>query len=69
MCPFIAIEMETVKTEKEEKLVAKIKEALCQGCGSCVVACPTGSIKMRHFTKEQILAQINALSIEKEAPA
>jgi len=41
--------------------VARVNEALCKGCGTCVAACPAGAITARHFTDQQILAQIEGL--------
>ena len=41
-------------------LIAKVNEVVCKGCGSCAIACPTGAIAMKHFTDEQILAEIEA---------
>ena len=60
LCPFDAIQMKTEKVGGEEKTFAEILEAVCQGCGACSVACPSKAIKMKHFTDEQILAQIEA---------
>jgi len=42
--------------------ISTINEALCKGCGACAIACPTGAISVRHFTRQQILAEIEALS-------
>ena len=43
-------------------LKAKVNEILCKGCGACAAACPECAITIKHFTDEQILAQIRALS-------
>ena len=39
----------------------EINPALCQGCGTCVAACPAGAISGTGFSNEQILAQIEGL--------
>ena len=55
LCPYTAIEF------AEEDGVARVNEALCKGCGTCVASCPAGALTARHFTSEQILAQIESL--------
>ena len=55
LCPFDAIDF------VEEMGVARVNEALCKGCGTCVASCPAGAITARHFTDQQILAQIESL--------
>lgn len=55
LCPFSAIEF------NEEKMQSYIISALCKGCGVCVAACPSSAIKGRHFTDQQVLAQVDGL--------
>jgi heterodisulfide reductase subunit A len=55
VCPYHAIHLEA-----DGK--AKVVEAACAGCGTCGAECPSGAVTMRHFTDEQILAQIDAFS-------
>ena len=55
LCPYSAIEF------LEEKKQSHIISALCKGCGVCVAACPSSAIKGRHFTDQQVLAQVDGL--------
>jgi heterodisulfide reductase subunit A len=55
LCPYTAI------TFNEEKKISEINSALCKACGTCVAACPSGAIVGRHFTDEQIYAQIEGI--------
>ena len=57
-CPFKAIKVE--ETEKGRK--AKVIAASCKGCGACGAGCPEKAITMRHFTDEQLVAQVIALA-------
>ncbi len=55
LCPFSAISFD------EEKEVSRVNDALCKGCGVCVAACPSGVIEGRHFTTEQVIAEIEGV--------
>jgi heterodisulfide reductase subunit A len=57
LCPFNAINFD------EEKNVSRINDALCKGCGVCVAACPSGAIVGRHFTTQEIMAEIEGALI------
>lgn len=55
LCPYNAISFD------EEKKISNVNAALCKACGTCVAACPSGAIVARHFTDEQIYAQIEGI--------
>lgn len=55
MCPYNAISFD------ENKKVSTVNAALCKACGTCVAACPSGAITGRHFTDDQIYAQIEGI--------
>jgi len=57
LCPYGAISFD------DEKKVSVINEALCKGCGTCAAACPSGAITSRHFTTDQIMAQIEGILV------
>ena len=58
VCPYGAIQW-----KKGE--VATVVEAACAGCGACGAACQFGSITMRHFTDDQLVAQVRAILHDK----
>jgi heterodisulfide reductase subunit A len=55
LCAYNAISFD------EQKKVACVNDALCQGCGTCAAACPVAAIGVRHYTPEQIFAQIEGI--------
>lgn len=55
VCPYKAIIYD------EEKKVCQVIEAICRGCGTCTASCPSGASKAKHFTDEQIFAEIGGL--------
>jgi len=61
ICPYGAIAVDMTDLTD---LKAKVNDILCKGCGSCAAACPECAISIKHFTDQQILAQIKALSKE-----
>ncbi len=60
VCPFGAIEMLGPIKQGPIHLI----DAACQGCGTCAAECNYDAITMPYFTKEQILAQIDAALLE-----
>ena len=56
VCPYNALIL-----DKEKKRVAVI-EAACGGCGTCAAECTFGALTQSHFTDEQIIAQIDAMT-------
>ena len=55
VCPYGAPVFNT------EKNVSEINEALCKGCGLCAAGCPSSAIYTRHFTNDQVMAEIEGL--------
>ncbi|MGY5862836.1 MAG: 4Fe-4S binding protein, partial [Candidatus Thorarchaeota archaeon] len=58
VCPFDAI---TMKDRDEGPQLAEVNSLLCTGCGKCQVVCPTGAAKRKHYTTEQIEAEVLGL--------
>jgi heterodisulfide reductase subunit A len=58
VCPYKAIRKD------EETGVAEVIEASCAGCGTCAAECQFDAIRMRHFTDDQIYAQITSATSE-----
>ena len=57
VCPYSAIEF------LEAEGVCRVNEVLCIGCGACVGGCFSGSISLRHFTGEQLVAEMESMLI------
>lgn len=57
VCAYHAIEEGDPKTKKPPMFI----EAACAGCGTCAAECPRDAITMRHFTDQQITAQIDGI--------
>jgi heterodisulfide reductase subunit A len=38
-----------------------VNEALCKGCGTCVVACPTGAMRQNLFEDQEIFEEIEGI--------
>ncbi len=53
VCPYKAIS----KNEDDEIVITQV---LCKGCGVCGATCTNHAIVIRHFTDEQIMAEIDA---------
>jgi heterodisulfide reductase subunit A2 len=58
VCPYSAIRPDP------ETQIAQVTQASCAGCGTCVAECPFSAITQRHFTDQQIYAQIEAITEE-----
>jgi heterodisulfide reductase subunit A len=56
-CNYDAIEF--VDTPNGRK--ARVKEVLCKGDGLCNTKCPTGAIFLKHYTDDEIFAQIDGM--------
>jgi len=57
LCPYNAISFD------EEKKVSRVNEVLCKGCGACVAACPSGVITAKHFTTDEIMAEVEGILV------
>ncbi len=62
LCPYKAI------IYHEDRQESEVLTALCQGCGTCVAACPSGAISGAHFTRQQLMAQIEGLLWDAREP-
>ncbi len=58
LCPYKAI------VYHEDRQVSEAISALCQGCGTCVAACPSAAITGAHFTRRQLMAQVEGILLD-----
>jgi heterodisulfide reductase subunit A len=56
VCKYGAIELYDTPQGKK----ARVIPVLCKGDGLCTTKCPTGAISAKHYTDEQIFAEIDA---------
>jgi heterodisulfide reductase subunit A len=56
ICSYSALQLHPLRG------VMVVNPVLCQGCSACATTCPSGAINVHHFTFEQVMAQIDALS-------
>jgi heterodisulfide reductase subunit A len=71
LCPYSATSLKEVTVQTEEVTYtgkkSQVNPAACKGCGACAAECPTGAMKISHFTREQIQAMMDALTREEVA--
>ncbi len=69
VCPYSAINPVEIEERYHsgtlKRTVAEVNPALCQGCGSCTVICRSGSINLKGFSNEQILAEVDAICLQR----
>lgn len=69
VCPYGAVGPVEVEERRHGetviRTVAEVNPVLCQGCGSCTVACRSGVINLQGFTNEQILAEVDAICLQR----
>ncbi len=62
VCPYNAI----TTPDRKKEIYPVVIEASCAGCGTCGADCPTGAVTMRHFTDDQLMAQVGALTEDRK---
>jgi heterodisulfide reductase subunit A2 len=62
VCTYDAIDFHETPLGKK----ARVNPILCKGDGLCNSRCPTGAISLKHFTDEEIFAQIDAAFLAPE---
>jgi len=59
-CTYGAIDFRETRQGKK----AVVNPVLCKGDGLCNAKCPTGAIQLKHYTDEELFAQIDAAAEE-----
>jgi len=54
-CPYKAIRFDRASMR------SIVNEAICRGCGTCAATCPSNAITARHFTNEQLIAEVKGV--------
>jgi len=54
VCPHGAIEMDFTRN------VARVSEIACRACGICAAECPARAIQLRHYTDDQLAAEVGS---------
>jgi heterodisulfide reductase subunit A len=62
VCSYGALELRDTKQGKK----AVVNPVLCKGDGLCNSKCPTAAISLKHYTNEEMLAEIDAVVPEEE---
>jgi heterodisulfide reductase subunit A len=55
VCPYSAVDFLDIKG------ISSVNEALCKGCGACTAVCPSKAARQKHFTQDQVLAEVEGL--------
>jgi heterodisulfide reductase subunit A len=62
VCPYDAIEetelVRRVGRDRSVKIIARVNEGKCMGCGLCASACPSKAVTVRGFTDEQVYEEV-----------
>ncbi|MBP6941511.1 MAG: CoB--CoM heterodisulfide reductase iron-sulfur subunit A family protein [Syntrophorhabdaceae bacterium] len=62
VCSYGALDLYDTKQGKK----ATINPVLCKGDGLCNSKCPTGAISLKHFTDEELLAEVDVIVPEED---
>jgi heterodisulfide reductase subunit A len=65
VCSYGAIELRETRQGKK----AEVNPVLCKGDGLCNAVCPSGAISLKHYTDDELAAQIDAVVSGLERPA